>query len=165
MPHQCVKCGTLHENASDVLIKGCSNCKSRMFFFVKDSDLKKAEARAKALTCEEKEDMEKDVYEIMGINPKEDEPVVLDFESINIIEPGKYELDLVNLFQKDKPLIYKVDDGKYMIDLEETFNKMTPAKKKIDGRKNRLLKKKAITKEKNKKEKEPSRQKESKDLD
>ena len=52
-------------------------------------------------------------------------PIILDFESIKILSPGKYELDLVNLFNKKQPLIYKLEDGKYMIDLIETFKKIT----------------------------------------
>ena len=49
-----------------------------------------------------------------------DKPVILDIESINILKPGKYELDIVELF-KGKPLIYKLEEGKYVIDLASTF--------------------------------------------
>ena len=35
-------------------------------------------------------------------------------------EPGKYELDLVDIF-KGKPLVYKLDEGKYIIDVASTF--------------------------------------------
>ena len=45
-----------------------------------------------------------------------------DFESIRILKPGQYELDLVNIFKK-RPLIYKLEEGKYMIDLPESFRK------------------------------------------
>jgi predicted nucleic acid-binding Zn-ribbon protein len=45
-------------------------------------------------------------------------------ESIKILKPGKYELDLVNLFKSKQPLIYKLEDGKYMIDIIESFKKM-----------------------------------------
>ena len=51
------------------------------------------------------------------------EPVVLDFESIRVITPGKYEIDLVNVFKNDA-LIFKLEEGKYMIDLPESFKKM-----------------------------------------
>ena len=47
-------------------------------------------------------------------------PVVLDLASINITEPGKFELDLVKLFKGD-PLVYKISEGKYIIDVAETF--------------------------------------------
>ena len=44
-------------------------------------------------------------------------PVILDIESIRVVSPGKYEIDVVNLFNKDRPVIFKVSDGKYIIDL------------------------------------------------
>ncbi|MGV8169289.1 MAG: Zn-ribbon domain-containing protein [Candidatus Nanoarchaeia archaeon] len=130
MPHQCVKCGILHNNDSDALIKGCSGCSSKVFFFVKDSDLEKAKTRARELSSDQKKQMEKDVYEILGEDPEKDAPVILEFESINILEPGKYELDLVNLFKEKHPIVYKLEEGKYVIDLPETFNKIKAVNKK-----------------------------------
>ncbi len=123
MPHQCVKCGTLHGDASSAILKGCSKCGAKLFFFVKDSDLARAKERSIDLSRKEKDQIEKDVYDIIGNEIDKELPVVLDFESISILGPGKYELDLVNLFQKKQPLIYKLEDGKYMVDLIETFKK------------------------------------------
>lgn len=68
--------------------------------------------------------MEQDVYDIIGNEIDKDLPVVLDIESINVLKPGKYELDLVNLFKAKQPLIYKLDDGKYVVDVIETFKKL-----------------------------------------
>ncbi len=71
------------------------------------------------MTDEEKEQIEKDVRDIAGIEEGEEEtPVILDFESVKIIKPGKYLLDVGNLFSKQRPLIYKWEDGKYFIDLD-----------------------------------------------
>ena len=74
------------------------------------------------LTKKEKEQIEKDVLDILGDEIDREKPIVLDLESIRILKPGKYELDLVSLFKK-KPLIYRLEDGKYMIDLIESFKK------------------------------------------
>ena len=52
-----------------------------------------------------------------------DEPVILDLESVRVLKPGKYELDLVQLF-KGEPLIFKLAAGKYIIDIAETFRRM-----------------------------------------
>jgi len=57
----------------------------------------------------------------MGVQKKEEAPIVLDLESIKIRKPGKFELDLVNLFNKKQPLVYKLEEGKYVIDLAESF--------------------------------------------
>ena len=65
--------------------------------------------------------IEKDVREIIGIAEQEDIPVILDLESIRVIKPGKFEIDVVNLFNKKRPLIYKLEEGKYIIDLASTL--------------------------------------------
>ncbi|MBN2368045.1 hypothetical protein JXC34_03425 [Candidatus Woesearchaeota archaeon] len=128
MPHQCVRCGTFYEDGSKEILSGCTRCKGRLFFFVKQARLEEMQNAAYKLSKKEKEQIEKDVFDLIGVSGDTEEPVVLDFESIRILKPGKYELDLVNLF-KDRPLIYKLDEGKYMIDLPESFKKALDAKK------------------------------------
>jgi len=120
MPHQCVRCDTLYDDGAAEILKGCS-CGARLFFYIKKEKLKKEQAVI-TLTSEAKQELESDVYDILGTeNP--DAPVVLDLESINIIKPGKYEIDLVHLFKKE-PLIFKLADGKYIIDIPQTFERM-----------------------------------------
>lgn len=85
------------------------------------------------LSKKEKDQIEKDVFDIIGGEIDRDQPVILDIESIKILKPGQYELDLVNLFKKKRPLIYKLDDGKYMIDLPESFKKMRSEKDRKDS--------------------------------
>jgi len=68
----------------------------------------------------DKKQVEKDVREMIGIEDEET-PVILDLESIRISGPGKFEIDVVNLFDKNRPLIYKLDEGKYIIDLASTL--------------------------------------------
>ena len=51
----------------------------------------------------------------------DDAPVILDIESVRAIGTGKFEIDVVNLFRKDRPLIYKLEEGKYIIDLASTL--------------------------------------------
>ena len=62
--------------------------------------------------------------EIAGI-PDEDAPVILDLESVRVAGSGKFEIDIVNLFRKDRPLIYKLEEGKYIIDLATTLSQST----------------------------------------
>lgn len=121
MPHQCVKCGTIFKDGKGDLLSGCQNCGSKFFFYVKKESLEKAQELTSKLTEEDKQQIEDDVLGIIGDKYDEDQPVVLDLESIRIIKPGKYELDLIDLF-KGKPLVYKLDEGKYVIDIASTFD-------------------------------------------
>lgn len=127
MPHQCVRCGTFYQDGSNEILKGCS-CGSKLFFYVKKEKLEEMKKITEKLTKTEKTQIEKDVFDIIGLQETYDEPVVLDLESIRIQKPGKYEIDLVSLF-KDNPVIYKLAEGKYVIDLPETFNKLKTEKK------------------------------------
>lgn len=128
MPHQCVRCHKIYEDGSEEILKGCE-CGAKLFFYIKQSALEKATVFTEELTTEEKDKIEEDILTIMEIDSIGDVPVVLDFESINVVEQGKFELDLVNLFKKD-PLIYRLSDGKYFIDLPETFKTSTTSKRK-----------------------------------
>ncbi len=116
MPHQCVKCGKIYDSTSPAILKGCE-CGSHYFFFFKaqDTEIKK---QTENLTRDEREEIIKDVSEMVG--PEVEKPVILDLESIRIEKPGKFEIDLVGLFKR-KPVIYKIEEGKYIIDLASTF--------------------------------------------
>ena len=121
MPHQCVRCNTFYEDGSQELLKGC-NCGGRLFFFIKKEkleDMKKITEEVN-LTKKDKEQIEQDVFDLVGSEIDRDQPVILDLEAIRVLRPGKYELDLVHLF-KGEPLIFKVEEGKYMIDLVQSF--------------------------------------------
>lgn len=123
MPHQCVKCGALFDDGSKEILQGCS-CGGKLFFYIKKSRFEELKDQQAKLTKEEKEQIERDVYDLIGNEIDTDKPVVLDFESINVLKPGVFELDLVKLFKRGQPLIYKLQDGKYMIDLVESFKKV-----------------------------------------
>ena len=122
MAHQCVKCSRIIPGGSRELLEGCLDCKSHFFFYIRDEQLEEIKKNPINIPEEEKAKVEKDIRELAGI-VKEDAPVILDIESVRSIGDGKFEIDLVNLFKKDRPLIYKLEEGKYIIDLSSTFSK------------------------------------------
>ena len=128
MPHQCVRCNIFYEDGASEILKGCS-CGGRLFFYIKKSKLEEArkEADDLALSSKEKDQIEKDIFSLIGNEIDPDRPVVLDLESVRVLKPGKYELDLVHLF-KGEPLIYKLEEGKYVIDLVESFRQLVGKK-------------------------------------
>ena len=121
MPHQCVRCGKFYDDGAEEILKGCP-CGGRLFFYINKKKLEETKNIVTDLTTQEKNEIEKDVFELIGIERGVETPVVLDLESIRILKPGKYELDIVNLFKK-RPLVYKLEEGKYIIDLPESFKK------------------------------------------
>ena len=101
MPHQCVRCSKVYEDASSEILKGCNDCGGKFFFFVKKEALRQVQEATSNLTKSEKDKIEEDVLNLLGY--EEDKPVILDLASINILKPGKFELDLVKLFKKEPP--------------------------------------------------------------
>ena len=122
MPHQCVHCSKIYPIASKELIEGCSECGGHFFFYIKEEQLEKLKEKSIEIPEKEKSKVEKDIREIAGIQD-ENTPVILDVESVRVLGEGKYEIDVVNLFSKKKPIVYKIEEGKYIIDLSTIENK------------------------------------------
>jgi predicted nucleic acid-binding Zn-ribbon protein len=135
MPNQCIHCSEIYEDGAEEVLKGCSKCSGKFFFYLSEEKLRKIKENNEKtkeereledldledmgienLSKKEKEQIEKDVRDIAGITDIE-APLVLDFETVRVTKPGKYILDIPNLFRKDRPLVYKLEDGKYVIDL------------------------------------------------
>ena len=122
MPHQCVRCNKFYEDGAKEILKGCL-CGARLFFYIKKERLEESKKITENLTKEEKKEVEKDVLDLVDADMAKEKPIVLDLESIKIMKPGKYELDLVRMF-KGEPLIFKLEEGKYIIDIPESFKKI-----------------------------------------
>jgi predicted nucleic acid-binding Zn-ribbon protein len=125
MPSRCTKCGKIHpDDAGYLLDRGCDGCGSRFFFFVKESSLDMAEREIIRLSQKEIGEIERDVRGIVAEceaeenveSGEEDETVILDFEAVKVIKPGKYRIDLTNLFAH-RPIVIQAGSGKYSIDL------------------------------------------------
>jgi len=120
MPHQCVKCSRIISAGSKELLEGCASCSGHFFFYIKDEQLQRIRENPIEIPEGDKDNIERDIRDIAGIQ-EENAPVILDLESIRVTGAGKFEIDLVNLFNKNRPLIYKLDEGKYIIDLASTL--------------------------------------------
>jgi len=121
MPHRCVHCGQIYSDSDKEILTGCK-CGNRFFYYINEKNIKDKETDSiMELPKQEKERVEKEIREIIGID--EEKPVILDLETIKVIKPGKFEIDIVNLFRKDRPLIYKLEEGRYIIDLMTSLEK------------------------------------------
>jgi predicted nucleic acid-binding Zn-ribbon protein len=125
MPHQCTKCGKFYPDAAAELLKGCE-CGARFFYYVREEALenrkKEIEEMIENLNNSDIIKIEEDIREITGLKEEPEKPVILDIESIRVISPGKFEIDIVKLFSRKIPLVYKIGEGKYIIDLASSLN-------------------------------------------
>ena len=120
MPHQCVHCSKIIEVGSKEILEGCSSCGGKFFFYIRDEQAAKIK-EAKEIPIPEfntvdKKQVEEDVRSILKIED-ESKPVILDLESIRVLNPGKFEIDIVSLMNR-RPIVFKLQEGKYLIDIE-----------------------------------------------
>ena len=130
MPHQCVHCKKIIPLGSEELLKGCGNCGNHFFFYLREEQMDKIKESPIEIPIEDKKQIEKDVREMAGITDEE-APIILDIESVRVTGAGKFEIDLPNLFNKKRPLVYKLEEGKYIIDLSTTLKQSAKDIKEI----------------------------------
>jgi predicted nucleic acid-binding Zn-ribbon protein len=120
MPSQCVHCSKIIDAGSREIFEGCSSCGGKFFFYIRDEQAAAMkEAKETPIPDFAGMDIKKVEQNVRSILKIEDDtkPVVLDLESIRMLENGKYELDIVSLMNR-KPIVFKFQEGKYLIDLE-----------------------------------------------
>ncbi len=126
MPNKCTSCGKVHSDDADYLLSGCDKCGSKFFFYVTDAKIKNAQKDIENLSKKELDEIEKEVREILrekDVAGSADSAVILDLEAVRVVSPGKYEIDVVNLFNQ-RPIVIKVGSGKYEIDLSSIAKKL-----------------------------------------
>jgi uncharacterized protein len=120
MPHQCVHCSKIIEIGSKEILEGCNDCGGKFFFYIRDEQADKIrEAREIPIpefNTVDKKQVEEDVRSILKIED-DTKPVILDLESVRVLQPGKFEIDIVSLMNR-KPIVFKLQEGKYLIDIE-----------------------------------------------
>jgi uncharacterized protein len=132
MPHQCVRCSKLYEEGSPQILTGC-DCGSKLFYYVRKDqlDMIRKDRSTLSLSDDEKKKIEDDIYQIIGHEVDRNIPVILDIESVKVIKPGSFELDLVNLFNKKQPLVYRLEEGKYVVDLVNSLYRSQKKKQPV----------------------------------
>lgn len=130
MAHRCIYCGRIIPVATKEIFEGCATCGSKFFFYIRDEQLAKINENniVAELNKVDKKKVEEEVRDILEVEDDE-EPVILEFESVRVLEPGKFEIDLVGLINR-KPIVFKLEEGKYLIDLDSAMPKKERAKKK-----------------------------------
>ncbi len=120
MPHQCVHCSKIIEVGSKEILEGCESCNGKFFFYIRDeqvSQIKESnEVQIPEFNTIDKKQVEEDVRGILKIED-ESKPVILDLESVRVLNPGKFEIDIVSLMNR-RPIVFKLQEGKYLIDIE-----------------------------------------------
>jgi uncharacterized protein len=115
MPHKCVQCGRDYKDASPVILRGCESCGGRKFLYVGENDRNRdvlLEQSAEALAKEAPD------HVLVVSTEQEGKTESLDrVESIRIIAPGTYELNIEKLANSDERVVGIGTEGNYLLDL------------------------------------------------
>jgi predicted nucleic acid-binding Zn-ribbon protein len=144
MPHRCTRCGTIFEDGDSVILSGCPNCGWNKFLYVK-VESESLENQSKAVLEEQKLDLESSLEEVVrNINEalasekesKEGDPEAEPetegerVESVRILGPGSYELNLDSLLERRELVMAIREEGSYALHLPSVFNQQKERNKK-----------------------------------
>lgn len=128
MPHKCTKCGREYKAGSTEILKGCASCGGKKFLFVKDTEINKDVLEEKSIS-EIADESHEDILEIIEPTNREQVEMYDRVETIRIVSPGTYELNLEKMAQSDQRIVSVGKEGNYIIDLM-SMAKDEPKKKK-----------------------------------
>jgi predicted nucleic acid-binding Zn-ribbon protein len=132
MPHKCTKCGREYNDGSTEILKGCASCGGKKFLYVKAEQLNEDVLEEKSIGEIAKESKE-EILEVVGPKAKDKKEVEMydRVETIRIVSPGTYELNLEKMAESDERIVSVGKEGSYIIDLMS----MTKDEPKKKGRK------------------------------
>ncbi|MEI7434588.1 MAG: Zn-ribbon containing protein [Methanomicrobiales archaeon] len=115
MPHKCVQCGRDYKDASPVILRGCESCGGRKFLYVGENDRNRDVLLEKSTEALAKE--APDQVLVVSSDPDEKKGSHDRVESIRIIAPGTYELNIEKLANSDERVVGIGTEGNYLLDL------------------------------------------------
>jgi len=116
MPHKCTKCGREYKDGSTEILKGCESCGGKKFLYVKEAELNKDVLEEKTID-EIAEESKEEVLEIVEPSEKKQVEMYDRVETIRIVAPGSYELNLEKMAESDERIVSVGKEGSYIIDL------------------------------------------------
>ncbi|MBN1166649.1 MAG: hypothetical protein JXA44_05895 [Methanospirillaceae archaeon] len=118
MPHICSRCGKEYPDASEEVLKGCV-CGSTTFIYQK----KRSQKNDSPIASQKKgPDETKNVKE-SNTDTKTHIPSGDSPESITIVRPGEYDINLVQMAQSPDRVVKIGSDGEYRLNLHSMMRK------------------------------------------
>ena len=128
MPHKCTKCGREYKDGSTEILKGCASCGGKKFLYVKEAELNRDVLEEKSID-EIAQESREEILEISEPKTKQEVQMYDRVETIRIVAPGTYELNIEKMAQSDERIVSVGKEGSYIVDLM-SMAKDEPKKKK-----------------------------------
>lgn len=133
MPHKCTKCGREFEDGSTDILKGCPSCGGKKFLYVRPDERHRDVLEEKTIS-QIAEESRQEVLEVTP-HPGAGVEVYKRVESIRIVGPGSYELNLEKMAESGEVVIGIGKEGKYAVDIISMGKPEKKLKKKGRGKK------------------------------
>ncbi|MDK2826466.1 MAG: uncharacterized protein PWQ63_1738 [Methanolobus sp.] len=149
MPHKCTRCESIFVDGASVILSGCPNCGWNKFLYVKDEELESKSPEESGTTetgkehvidetssekaDEHSETIIREIDDILGVEKKESSVTEENgerVESVRILGPGSYELNLDSLLDRKEIVMAFKEDGAYALHLGSVFKENKDKKKK-----------------------------------
>ncbi len=151
MPHKCTRCESIFIDGASVILSGCPNCGWNKFLYVSEAELEKSatksaeeseneevhnvidETSSEKTDDKESEPIVREIDDILGIEKKDTSVTEEEgerVESVRILGPGSYELNLDSLLDRKEIVMAIKEDGAYALHLGSVFKDNKDKKKK-----------------------------------
>ncbi len=137
MPHKCTRCEGVFRDGAAIILNGCPKCGWNKFLYVRDEMAQPAGSAGQTGNTSippAASQFIKEVDELLGNKQAHPEPkdskverkteeVGERVESVRILSPGSYELNLDSIMKRDEIVMALKEDGTYIVHLPSVFHK------------------------------------------
>jgi len=140
MPHKCTRCESIFKDGAAIILNGCPKCGWNKFLYVRDETpaptqvIKPDASVSDGQISPEASKFIKEVDEMLFIQDEPKKPEMKTeqkvettkeignrVESIRILSPGQYELNLESLLERKEIVMALKEDGTYIVNLPSVF--------------------------------------------
>ncbi|MCZ7400635.1 MAG: Zn-ribbon domain-containing protein [Candidatus Methanoperedens sp.] len=140
MPHKCTRCESIFKDGAAIILNGCPKCGWNKFLYVRDETPEPEQAAkpdASVSTGQISPEASKFIKEVDDLLLIQDDPKQHELikeqkvetpkeignrvESIRILSPGQYELNLESLLERKEIVMALKEDGTYIVHLPSVF--------------------------------------------
>ncbi|HLB71373.1 MAG: Zn-ribbon domain-containing protein [Candidatus Methanoperedens sp.] len=134
MPHKCTRCESIFKDGAAIILNGCPKCGWNKFFYVRDPS-GPSQIGSNGTIPPAASKFIKEVDELLGKTPQvqsesketkvETRPQEVGerVESVRILSPGQYELNLDSILKREEIVMALKEDGTYIVHLPSVFQK------------------------------------------
>ncbi|MHC1626630.1 MAG: Zn-ribbon domain-containing protein [Methanoculleaceae archaeon] len=116
MPHKCTKCGREFEDGDTAILRGCPSCGGKKFLYIREEERHQDVLEERPLE-EIARNREREVIKAVDEREKRPADIYEHIESVHIIGPGRYELNIERLAESDVHIVKIGNEEKYALDI------------------------------------------------